>query len=137
MNYLLVGIAGIIGAILRYLLGVSFNHWWFHDFPLATFITNMLGCFILGWFTHFLPRLNLHPHLITALGTGLIGAFTTFSTFSVETVHLITIDKWGTALLYVLLSLFCGILFSWGGYQAGTNGGKDIKASSKNRGEQR
>ena len=138
MNYLLVGIAGIIGALLRYLVGFSFSKWWFHDFPLATFITNMLGSFILGWFTHFLPRLKfLHPHMITALGTGLIGAFTTFSTFSVETIQLISTGKWGTALLYVLLSLSCGILFSWVGYQAGMNGGKDIEARSKNRGEQK
>ncbi|WP_042463361.1 fluoride efflux transporter CrcB [Neobacillus dielmonensis] len=119
MNYLLVGIAGIIGALLRYLVGIYFGHWWFHDFPLATFIINMVGSFLLGWFTNLLPRFRLHPHVITALTTGLIGSFTTFSTFSVETVQLISTDKWGTALLYVLLSLWGGLLFSWIGYRAG------------------
>ncbi|MEH7440236.1 fluoride efflux transporter CrcB [Neobacillus drentensis] len=120
MNFILVGIAGIIGASLRYLLGVYFSQWWLNDFPLATFVTNMVGSFILGCFTHFLPRFkSLHPHVITSLGTGLIGSFTTFSTFSVETVHLIDASKWGTAILYVLLSLWGGLLFSWLGYRLG------------------
>jgi fluoride exporter len=120
VNFILVGIAGIIGATLRYLLGVYFSQWWLNDFPLATFVTNMAGSFLLGWFTHFLPRIkSLHPHVIMAMGTGLIGSFTTFSTFSVETVHLIDASKWGTAILYVLLSLWGGLLFSWLGYRLG------------------
>ncbi|MBT2655776.1 fluoride efflux transporter CrcB [Bacillus sp. ISL-18] len=120
MKYVVVGIAGIIGAILRYLIGVYFNQWWFHAFPLATFMTNTLGSFILGWLTNFLPRFkSLHPHIITALGTGLIGSFTTFSTFSVETVHLISSARWGTAILYVLGSLWGGLLFSWLGFRLG------------------
>ncbi|WP_207308517.1 fluoride efflux transporter CrcB [Bacillus timonensis] len=120
MNYLLVGIAGIIGALLRYLIGIYFGHWWFYDFPLATFVTNLVGSFMLGWFTHFLPRFTfLQPHLVTALSTGLIGSFTTFSTFSVETVQLMSAAKWGTAILYVFLSLWGGLLFSWMGYRLG------------------
>jgi fluoride exporter len=120
LNFLLVGLAGIIGALLRYLLGIYFNQWWFHDFPLATFLINMVGSFILGWLTTFLPRFkSFHPYVLTALGTGLIGSFTTFSTFSVETVHLISAAKWGTAILYVLLSLWGGLLFSWLGFHLG------------------
>ncbi|MEH7098139.1 fluoride efflux transporter CrcB [Neobacillus vireti] len=120
MKYFVVGIAGIIGAILRYLIGVYFNQWWFHAFPLATFMTNMLGSFILGWLTNFLPRFkSLHPHVLTALGTGLIGSFTTFSTFSVETVHLLNSARWGTAIFYILLSLWGGLLFSWFGFRLG------------------
>lgn len=130
LKYLLVGIAGIIGASLRYLLGIYFGKWWFHDFPLATFVTNMIGSFILGWFTNFLPRIkSLHPHIITALGTGLIGSFTTFSTFSVETVHLMSVADWGTAILYVLLSLWGGLLFSWIGYRIGLKVESEVEIS--------
>lgn len=120
MKYVLVGSAGIIGALLRYFLGISFNQWWIYDFPLATFLTNVSGSFILGWLTTFLPRLKaLHPNIKTAIGTGLIGSYTTFSTFSVETVNLITASKWGMALLYVLLSLCGGLFFCWLGFQLG------------------
>jgi len=120
MGYLLVGIAGIIGASLRYLMGLPFSDTLLHGFPLATFLTNMIGSFILGWFTTFLPKLKfLHPHVTTALGTGLVGSYTTFSTFSVETVQLITASKWGIALIYVLFSLWGGLLFSWLGYRTG------------------
>ncbi|WP_160725972.1 fluoride efflux transporter CrcB [Bacillus sp. USDA818B3_A] len=130
MNFLLVGLAGIIGALLRYFLGVYFGQRWFHDFPLATFITNIIGCFLLGWFTNLLPRFKfLQPQFITAVNTGLIGSFTTFSTFSVETVQLIIAAKWGTAILYVLLSLWGGLLFAWLGYRSG------LKEVFINRGE--
>jgi hypothetical protein len=71
--YIYVGFAGIIGALLRYFIGVYFNQWWFNDFPLATFLTNMAGSFILGWFTTFLPRLKfIHPYMATALGLHII-----------------------------------------------------------------
>lgn len=120
MIYFLVGIAGIVGALLRYFLGIYFNQWWYHDFPLATFITNMAGSMALGWLTAFLTRYKfIHPYLLTALGTGLIGAFTTFSTFSVETVQLIMDAKWGTAFVYILFSVVGGLLFSWLGYRLG------------------
>jgi CrcB protein len=134
--YFYVGFAGIIGALLRYLIGIYFNHWWFYDFPLATFLTNMAGSFILGWFTTFLPRLKfIHPYMATALGTGFVGSFTTFSTFSVETVTLIHESKWGTAILYVLLSLWGGLLFSWLGYKLGIAAEKEEKMLSKVGGE--
>lgn len=135
--YFYVGLAGIIGALLRYLLGVYFNQWWFYDFPMATFLTNLAGSFILGWVTTFLPRLKfVHPYMATALGTGFVGSFTTFSTFSVETVHLMTASKWGTAILYVLLSLWGGLLSSWFGYRLGMDAEQeDEKILSKVRSE--
>lgn len=133
MVYFLVGIAGIIGASLRYLMGLPFSHTLLHGFPLATFLTNMIGCFVLGWFTTFLPRFKfLPPQLITALGTGLVGSFTTFSTFSVETVRLIQDSKWGIAFLYILFSLCGGLLLAWVGYQTGKPREKTGKRSEIN-----
>ena len=137
MIYFLVGIAGIAGALLRYAIGIYFNQWWFHAFPLATFITNMAGSFILGWLTTFLPRFKfIHPYFAKALGTGLIGSFTTFSTFSVETVELIFASKWGMAILYVLLSLWGGLLFSWGGFRLGKMSIQNRKLALENGGEE-
>ncbi|MCQ6281039.1 fluoride efflux transporter CrcB [Bacillus sp. EB600] len=90
MVYIFVGIAGVLGSLSRYYLGLSIGTWWHHDFPLPTLSINLIGCFILSWLTMYISRLNLlHPYLVTGIGTGFIGSFTTFSTFSVETVKLI------------------------------------------------
>lgn len=122
MVYFVVGISGVIGALLRYSLGLSINGWWHYSFPFATFVANMLGCFILGYITTYVSRINiLHPHLISGIGTGLVGSFTTFSTFSVETVKLIVASQWGIAILYVLISLWGGLFASWLGFRLGNN----------------
>jgi len=89
MAYLWIGIAGFLGAILRYSIGLFL----FDEsqvFPFATFTVNLLGSFILTWFTTvFVKRFTLSDHLKAAIGTGFVGSFTTFSTLSVETVNLI------------------------------------------------
>ena len=121
VNYLLVGAAGMIGALLRYGLGLAVPA----DvssgaFPAGTFIANMIGSFVLGWFTtHISAMRRLHPHLLTAIGTGLIGSFTTFSTFSVETVRLLKNGFTGMALFYACISLIGGLLMSAGGFYMG------------------
>ncbi|MBA2875573.1 fluoride efflux transporter CrcB [Thermaerobacillus caldiproteolyticus] len=120
MVYVVVGIAGILGALSRYYLGLFIDTWWHHIFPLATLSINLIGCFLLSWLTMYVSRLNiLHPYLVTGIGTGFIGSFTTFSTFSVETVRLIQHAQWSMALLYVLSSLWGGLFMSWLGFQIG------------------
>ncbi|MCM3239292.1 fluoride efflux transporter CrcB [Heyndrickxia oleronia] len=120
MSYLTVGIGGIIGSLLRYYIGLSSVIWWSSPFPIATLVINLIGCFVLGWFTTYLSKLKLFsPSLLTGFGTGLVGSFTTFSTFSVETVQLIQNSLWGFAILYVLGSLFGGLFFSYFGYRLG------------------
>ena len=128
MNYLLVGIGGIIGSLLRYYLGVFTHSWWEYDFPLGTLLINLIGCFVLGWFTNRVVKLKLfHPHVLAGLGTGLVGSFTTFSTFSVETVTLMQNSLWASAFLYVLLSLLGGLFMSWLGYELGHRSVKRIQ----------
>jgi fluoride exporter len=118
--YVVVGLAGIVGALLRYYLGLFVSGWWSGLFPMATWLANMIGCFALGWLTVYLPRLNNLPsYVATALGTGLVGSFTTFSTFSVETVQLLRTSHWEMALFYVVLSLCGGLAMSWLGFRFG------------------
>ncbi|HJV16891.1 MAG TPA: fluoride efflux transporter CrcB [Bacillales bacterium] len=117
MVYVSVGLFGVIGALLRYFLGLSIHHIWHQSFPLATLLANLIGCFLLGWITAYLSHLNkLYPYLMAGIGSGLIGSFTTFSTFSVETVKLIQASNWGTAILYVLISFWGGLWAAWMGY---------------------
>jgi len=121
MLYVLVGLAGILGASARYGLGLLIGDLTTGPFPWPTLAINLIGSFLLGYATHFLFRTKLlHQYAITAIGTGFIGSFTTFSTFSVETVTLIQTHYVTDALLYVLISLFGGLFLSYLGYMLGT-----------------
>lgn len=117
MIYITVGLFGMIGALLRYYLGVTINAWWVYSFPLGTLIINFLGAFILGWFTYSITKTKCPEWFRLGFGVGLIGSFTTFSTFSVETLTLLNNGLIINALLYVLLSLLGGLLFSFLGYK--------------------
>ncbi|MBP1932752.1 fluoride efflux transporter CrcB [Ammoniphilus resinae] len=118
MNILAVGIGGFFGAILRYTLGE-----WIHTtngFPLGTLIINLLGCLLLAWFfTITTKKWQIHPPIKVGIGTGFVGAFTTFSTFSVETLNLINHHQMGLAILYVLVSVFGGLGFALVGAKLG------------------
>ncbi|HEX7065842.1 MAG TPA: fluoride efflux transporter CrcB [Bacillales bacterium] len=118
--YLLVGAAGMAGALLRYYVSIMIEPGWMSGFPLGTFSANMIGSFVLGWFTTCIVALKkMPPPVLKAIGTGLIGSFTTFSTFSVETVELLQQGLWEAAFLYVFLSLAGGMLMAGLGYHVG------------------
>jgi CrcB protein len=116
MVYFFVGIAGTFGAILRYLIGLSvFTN---ALFPYATLSINLIGCFLLAWLTtNLFKRLSISPAVKTAIGTGFVGSFTTFSTFSVETVELFRSGRILIGILYVLASIIGGILLSRLGFK--------------------
>jgi fluoride exporter len=115
-----VGIGGIIGALLRYWIGLSFAPVSQGAFPLGTFLINMIGSFFLAWLTSVASQSKALPQwLVTGIGTGVIGAFTTFSTFSVETAHLIQGQYYKMALFYSLLSLIGGLALAYLGYEVG------------------
>ena len=109
MRYLIVGAGGFIGAVARFAVGVYFDTFWRRDFPLATFIVNVSGCFILGLFlTLATERLPVDPRLRLFLATGFVGAYTTFSTFEYETQRLTTTGALGWAIVNVLTSVVAG-----------------------------
>ncbi len=114
--YIAVGIGGMIGAICRYGISNLFEGS-YHSFPYATFTVNLFGCFLLSFLTnHANIKRKLSPEVFTAVGTGIIGAFTTFSTFAVETIKLSDAQPF-MAFAYVLLSILGGLVFCYGGYQ--------------------
>ena len=109
MRYLIVGAGGFIGAVARFAVGVYFDTFWRRDFPLATFVVNVSGCFILGVFlTLATERLPVDPRLRLFLATGFVGAYTTFSTFEYETQRLTTTGALGWAIVNVLTSVVAG-----------------------------
>jgi fluoride exporter len=109
-------LGGFLGAITRYSLGV-----WIqadNGFPMGTLLINLLGCFILGWFLTIITiRKNISPQLTLFIGTGFIGSFTTFSTFSVETILLFQNGLMVYGALYVLISMIFGILLAHLGFK--------------------
>ncbi|TLS37088.1 fluoride efflux transporter FluC [Pseudalkalibacillus caeni] len=116
MVYIYVGIAGALGAILRYLIGISLltNS----TFPWATLVTNLAGSFLLAWLTTTLfKKIPVSPVVASSIGTGFVGSFTTFSTLSVETVELFKDDHLLLGIAYVLVSIAGGIFMSRLGFK--------------------
>ena len=116
MKLFSVMFGGFLGAITRYRIG----EWIQTDngFPMGTLLINLLGCFILGWFlTFFTIEKNINPQFTLFIGTGFIGSFTTFSTFSVETILLFQNGLMVYGALYVLISMIFGILLAHLGFK--------------------
>jgi fluoride exporter len=119
--YFFVGIGGIIGSLLRFLLSTIAFDLWGKGFPFGTLLINLTGSFVLGWFTtKYILLKKLPPYLSSALSTGVIGSYTTFSTFCVETIHLVENNEYLKGLLYVFISLIGGLLFVRLGMSAGS-----------------
>lgn len=112
---LLVGLGGFLGSIARFKLGgLILHHTTDWRFPLATFIVNVLGCVIAGLLSGLVERHSwFSPDTRVFLLTGLVGGFTTFSAFGVETVFLLRRGQVAAALSYVALSLLCGFAGLW------------------------
>lgn len=128
MIYIYVGLAGAVGALARYGLGMMIDSIGPSAFPVSTLLINLSGSFLLGWLTHmFLRTGKLSPQFVTIVGTGMIGSFTTFSTFSVETIRLLDESRIGLALLYVFLSITLGLGSSWLGYRVGVRQKVEVK----------
>ena len=107
---LLVGGGSCIGGICRYLLSSAFNVS-STSFPLGTYIVNTLGCLLIGVFWALSVRHQfLSPSLATFLMTGFCGGFTTFSTFSKESLALLQAGSYTGFALYALGSVTVGIL---------------------------
>ena len=114
-----IAAAGALGALARWGLGSWFGQR-FPTFPWGTLVINVSGSFVLGvLFAALVERGIGSPMLRVALMTGLLGAYTTFSTFSLETFRLIEDGAMRSALANVGLSLVMGLVAVWLGVVAG------------------
>src|SRR5207249_4999885 len=88
-KYLLIALGGAIGALARFLLGGMIGGYFTSSFPWGTFMVNITGCFIIGFFLTLNEQITLDPHWRLAIAVGFVGAYTTFSTFEYETLKLL------------------------------------------------
>ena len=107
---LLIGAGSFLGGILRYLLTLTITSRVDSSFPLGTFLVNITGCLLIGIAFGLFERNSPGDEWRLFITTGLLGGFTTFSAFSLESVQLIKTGQMLTALLYIMASLVVGII---------------------------
>ena len=133
MDAIYVAAGGFIGAILRYLLSITFAN---ANFPTVTFLINLSGSFVIGFILVIaMERSSISPNFRFFFATGLLGAFTTFSTYTLETLKLLKAGYLLTGLNYYFWSVILGIIFVAVGAQIARQILFSIETNKSSRGE--
>lgn len=114
----LVALGGAIGATLRYLTGQYLPN---EGFPWPTLSVNLLGSLVLGILVVLLAQDSISPNTMLLLGVGVLGAFTTMSTFSTEFITMLQNGARSNAALYFLANVVLCPLLAFAGYVLGEN----------------
>ena len=110
-RFLVVAARGAAGAVARYGVTLAVAIFWRRDFPLATFLINVSGSFILGFFaTLAAERAAIDPLWRLLVATGFVGAYTTFSTFEYETERLTESGALTWGIVNILTSVLAGFI---------------------------
>lgn len=109
MNFLLVFAGGGLGSLCRYGISRMMRDWEL-TFPMATFITNVISCLLIGILVGYFLKNGMEQNLRLLFITGFCGGFSTFSTFSYETFELLQNGNYPIAIAYILLSLLVCLL---------------------------
>ncbi|MEO8908831.1 MAG: fluoride efflux transporter CrcB [Gemmatimonadaceae bacterium] len=115
MILFLIAIGGAAGSLLRYIIGGMVQRTSASGFPVGTLFVNVAGCLLIGMFVRFLLNMQTSAELRALLVVGFCGGFTTFSTFSFETVGLIEGGEYARAATYIVLSVLLCITATFTG----------------------
>jgi CrcB protein len=116
-RFLLISLGAVLGANARYLVSVWGADRFGPSFPYGTLLVNVSGSLVLGFLIAALEsRLPLPSDLRFLLGVGFLGAFTTFSSFTVETLLLLRAGAWGSGLANLLVNNLAGLAAAWLGF---------------------
>jgi CrcB protein len=113
---LLVGAGSFIGGICRYLLSVFIQSKSAIVFPFGTLMVNLAGCFVIGCLYGLSEKWPLSTETRLLLITGILGGFTTFSSFSIESFLLFRDGHSGWAVIYILTSVLAGLALTGAGF---------------------
>jgi len=120
MQALAIASGGAIGALMRFYASSGIYALLGRGFPYGTLFVNISGSLVMGLlYVLFIDRLQVSPEVRSALLVGVLGAFTTFSTFSIETLNLLENGEVGKATLNIVLSVSLCLLGAWLGMLAG------------------
>ncbi len=115
-----IAVGGAIGAVMRYWVSTGVYNLLGRGFPYGTLVVNVAGSLLMGFlYVLLLERMTISPELRAALLIGVLGAFTTFSTFSIETLNLIEQADFVKAGLNVLISVVACVGAAWVGVIVG------------------
>ena len=113
----LIGLAGFVGTLVRYWLSGVIARRYGETFPLGTLVVNLTGCFLVGLLFYLLQeRFMVNPTVRMVILIGLLGGFTTFSSFGLQTFTLLQDGEFALAALNLTASNFIGLALVWAGY---------------------
>lgn len=124
LMYLAIAIGSGLGGLARYGCGTVTAHFVGEAFPWGTFLVNVVGSFVIGGFNALTgPDGRLY---VTSAGrqfvmTGFCGGYTTFSSFSLQTLDLLRSNEWALAGSNIALTMFCCLVAVWAGHVAASN----------------
>ena len=111
MQFVAVAVGGAIGATLRFIIsGAAYDRFGV-AFPIGTLLVNVIGCFLIGFLAQLFEEIIIPPNMRLLILTGTLGAFTTFSTYGLETVKLWQDGELRLAVLDIIANNLIGILF--------------------------
>ncbi len=113
---ILVLLGGALGSLVRYSVSEFMQKYSDGTFPLGTLIVNLAGCLLIGLIWGIAEQGNISVNLRTFIFIGLLGGFTTFSAFSVETMNLFRDNEIRLGIINILANNVLGILLTVGGF---------------------
>lgn len=117
-KFILIGLAGFVGTVLRYWLSGVVAKRYGETFPYGTFAVNALGCLLAGFLFYLMyDRFLTSPTARSVIFIGLLGGFTTFSSYGLQTFTLLRDGEIFLALLNIGLSNIAGLFMVWTGYK--------------------
>jgi len=116
LKFLLIGLGGAIGAVARYIVSGIDYKWSFGIFPVSTLIVNLSGSFVIGFLWGLFEVFAVSSNMRMFIFIGILGGFTTFSTFALENFNLLKDGERNIAFLNILISNMLGIGLVFAGY---------------------